>query len=649
MLNRRFLLATAAGGAAASLLPRALLAQDAALPPRPTPDQWAAAPAISRVSLSPSGNQIVYVTEQNGDKLLHHYNITTKALQAFNVGSHELGGLKWFDEDHVAITTHYALANVSNLGRRGKLYQVSIYNLVKKSQITLFESAQQPGIWTGTLERIFHDGKPCIMSSCVGYDDERQLLVRYALDKNTYDIIDTGGVEVEGWAMTPTGELVGRSEYFTDKRTWVLSYRQGNGWKEIYSHKSELYIPSLLGLGRDGKSLVVSIDSEDKGSEYYEIDANGTLSDPLPAPGISRSAIFDPLTFCLNGFASFDGWFSYHYFDPAMQAIATKAQAAVPGYRMSMASRADDPNVVVVYSEGEDDAGTFYLINFKTGASMELGEAYPDIPPEWITTKQAFTYKAADGLEIEAYLTLPPGHEPKNLPLVVHPHGGPADRDDMSFDWEVQTLASRGYAVLQPNFRGSTGYGEDFERAGDGQVGRKMQTDLSDGVRWLTAKGTIDPKRVCIMGTSYGGYAAFAGATIDIGIYNCAIAIAGLSDATKWLEDERAGMAEVISPAYTYVLRLLGPENTLDEISPIKHVDKVSIPILVMHGKDDSIVPVVQSTMMVNALKAAGKDVTFVEVAHAEHGASNTAARIEMINQIVPFLEKHNPPDPLPT
>jgi dipeptidyl aminopeptidase/acylaminoacyl peptidase len=275
---------------------------------------------------------------------------------------------------------------------------------------------------------------------------------------------------------------------------------------------------------------------------------------------------------------------------------------------------------------------------------MTIGEQYPHIPLEWITSKKAIKYKAADGLEIEAYLTLPPNRVAKSLPLVVLPHGGPASRDDLSYDWEVQTYASRGYVVLQPNFRGSSGYGQAFERAGDGQVGRKMQTDLSDGVRYLAEQGIVDLKRVCIIGTSYGGYAAFAAATLDTGIYNCAVAIAGLSDATKWREGERYYLAGVISPSYTYAKRLLGDDTSLDDISPIKHIDKVTIPMLIMHGKDDSVVPLTQSVSMYKALKAAGKDVTYKEIEHAEHGATTEGSRIEMLNATVAFIEKHNPP-----
>ena len=644
-LNRRYFLSAASSALVSYVVAPKVFAQGGQMPSRPTVENWAKAPELSRVALSPDGSQIAYIREQEGNKLIYHYDTRTKQFQTFNTGVNPIGMVRWIDSEHLAVSTHYSIAKSSFMGLRNNFYQVSIYNMAKKNLITLFDPLKdtaERAWWTGNVQRVKIGGTPFIQTTCLR--GEHTMLVRFALDKQNYDIIDTAGDEAENWVTTPEGELIARSEYYTDKKTWTLNFRRGGLWKEVYSYKGELDSPSLLGLGRDGKSVVVYQEKENDNGQYYEVDFEGNFSPPLEAPGISRSALFDPLTFRLVGFATFDGWFSYHYFDPARQDLVRKAEKAVEGYRMSIADQADDPRKMIVYSEGEDDAGTYYLIDFGTGQTMTIGEQYPQIPIEWITSKKSIKYKAKDGMEIEAYLTLPPNREGKNLPLIVLPHGGPASRDDLGFDWEVQTLASRGYAVLQPNFRGSSGYGQAFERAGDGQVGRKMQTDLSDGVRYLAAQGLIDPKRVSILGTSYGGYAALAGATLDTGVYNCAVSIAGLSDATKWREGERYYMADVTSPAFTYAKRLLGDSPQLDDISPIKHIDKVTIPILIMHGKDDAVVPINQSIDMYKALKAAGKDVTFKEVEHAEHGATTEASRIEMFNTAVAFIEKYNPP-----
>jgi dipeptidyl aminopeptidase/acylaminoacyl peptidase len=258
-------------------------------------------------------------------------------------------------------------------------------------------------------------------------------------------------------------------------------------------------------------------------------------------------------------------------------------------------------------------------------------------------------YKAADGRVLHAYLTLPPGKESaKNLPLIVMPHGGPHARDYPGFDWFSQALASRGYVVLQPQFRGSDGFGQDLLTAGFGEFGKKMQTDLSDGARALAAQGLVDPKRVCIVGASYGGYAALAGATIDTGVYRCAVSIAGLSDLRQqlrwWLNHQTSDRSD------RFWNRFLGIEDyddpKLNDISPIKHVAKVTIPLLLIHGKDDTVVPYAQSDDMADELKDAKKPYEFVTLKHEDHWLSKSETRLQMLEATVKFLETNNPPDP---
>ena len=238
---------------------------------------------------------------------------------------------------------------------------------------------------------------------------------------------------------------------------------------------------------------------------------------------------------------------------------------------------------------------------------------------------------------------------PRNLPLIVLPHGGPHTRDLPGFDWLSQALASRGYAVLQPQFRGSAGFGWDLLSAGFGEFGRKMQTDLSDGVRALAAKGTIDPKRVCIVGASYGGYAAMAGATMDTGVYRCAVADAGLSDLHDFMRYMQRRSERSDNLNVRFWDRFLGVSGTddpaLDAISPIKHVDKATIPILLIHGRDDTVVPIAQSVDMADALKEAGKQVELVKLDGEDHWLSRSETRFQMLDATVKFVEANNPPN----
>jgi dipeptidyl aminopeptidase/acylaminoacyl peptidase len=308
----------------------------------------------------------------------------------------------------------------------------------------------------------------------------------------------------------------------------------------------------------------------------------------------------------------------------------------------------DDFARMIVYAEGDNDAGTYWLIDGKSAGP--LGYAYPDLPDAVVGKVSVVTYRAADGLEIHAILTLPPGREARALPLVVLPHGGPQAHDTVSFDWWAQAYASRGYAVLQPNFRGSTGYGRDFRDAGFGQWGRKMQTDLSDGVAALAAQGVIDRRRVCIVGASYGGYAALAGVTVQHGLYRCAVSVAGVSDLAYlisnnlWENGQQEGTAGV-----RYLNRFLSvtsqDDRGLNEISPVRLAARADAPILLIHGLDDTVVPVRQSRDMEAALARAGKPVEFLQLPGEDHWLSSETTRKAMLQAAVRFVERYNPPE----
>ena len=336
--------------------------------------------------------------------------------------------------------------------------------------------------------------------------------------------------------------------------------------------------------------------------------------------------------------------------DAAAGRLWALAAAALPDAAPSLISWSNDFKHAIFFTSGSGDSGTYYLLNVEAGELNGIGSAYPEIAADQVAPIRPITYAAADGLEIPGYLTTPPGIEdPKNLPLVVLAHGGPASRDYLGFDWWAQALASRGFAVLQPNFRGSEGYGEDFTEAGYGEWGRKMQTDLSDGVRWLASEGVIDPARVCIVGASYGGYAAMAGPTLDVGVYRCAVSVNGVSDLRRMVEAEAKGREHRDNEVVRYWNRFMGAERlgdrSLDERSPARLAARADAPMLLIHGRDDTVVPIEQSRVMAQALRRAGKPVEMVELDGEDHWLSRSETRQRMLGETLRFLEAHNPPD----
>ena len=223
------------------------------------------------------------------------------------------------------------------------------------------------------------------------------------------------------------------------------------------------------------------------------------------------------------------------------------------------------------------------------------------------------------------------------------PHGGPHSHDTESFDWWAQALASRSYAVFQPNFRGSTNRDEEFTQAGYGEWGGKMQSDISDALAHLAEQGIVDPSRACIVGASYGGYAALAGVTLQQGLYRCAVSVAGVSDVALMSRIERRESGGSKTAARS-LEQQLGPRSRYRDISPRQHARRADAPILLIHGRDDVVVAYDQSLKMADALKDAGKPYEFLELQGEDHWLSTAETRLAMLKAAVAFVEKHNPP-----
>ncbi|WCM25771.1 S9 family peptidase [Sphingomonas sp. QA11] len=327
-----------------------------------------------------------------------------------------------------------------------------------------------------------------------------------------------------------------------------------------------------------------------------------------------------------------------HWFDPALADIQAKIDQAVGTRRAQIKSWSRDFKVLIVLVDSPDNPGTYYIFRQDEGVMHVFASVNEGLGRKAYGPVSSIRYKARDGLEIEAILTRPKGGTGKNLPLIVMPHGGPFARDDESWDWWAQFLASRGYAVIQPNYRGSSGYGTAFSEKGNGQWGLAMQDDLIDAIKWAAKEGIADPRRVCIVGGSYGGYAALRAAQRDHGTYRCAISYAGVSDMAAILRHDGSFLNGGRSKDYWR-----SQSTDLKGASPINFATDFSIPVLVMHGKVDARVPVKQSREMVEKLKAAGKTYRYIEQPLGDHHFSREADRIQFLKEMEAFLKEYNP------
>lgn len=642
-LNRRALLGSVAATLAMTGFARAETASGSTPPDL---SLYAAAPAIEDIALSPDGQRIAILSKDNGKRLLIDYEIATSISRNLALPDAKVRSIQWVGPQHLLVhNTHTAKLGRFRGGRR-EMSQVHLVDVRTGKGKTLFSQMRgHYNIVMGDIN-VYLEGGQYFVTASNYHASGHLMLVSFDMNGKARTL-DEGRRDGVGWVVTPTGWPIARALYDDGSKLWSLQFRDGTKWKTVFTQKEDTDYPSLVGLGRSDNTVIIYIEAGENAGQYFEVNAEGVLSEPLNTKEDQNTALFHPVTKRFAGFTRTGDWVTEDYADPGLSRLTALAAKALPNHRTRIYEFADDPRKMLVYGESPQDSGSYYFFDFSTGANEMVGENYRQIPSEWIMPKTPITYKAADGLDIPAFLTLPPapalkGREAKNLPLIVLPHGGPQSRDYLNFDWEVQTYASRGYAVLQPNFRGSSGYGADFVEKGYGEWGRKMQTDLSDGVRHLVKQGIADPARVAIIGASYGGYAALAGAAIDSGVYRCAVSVAGISDLNDMLiyAEQQTGTR---SPTVLYWRRFMGDLKRLDEVSPVKQAERVNIPVLLIHGEDDTVVPIDQSRRMERALQKAGKNVQFVRLDGEDHWQSSDARRLEMARTILTFLEKHNP------
>ncbi len=615
-------------------------------------------PGVELVSLAPSGDKYALVAVIGEQRRVIVLTLEGQVVYAANAGHDKVRGIRWAGADHVLVKVESTFKARVYFKQNYEFAAVVNIDLAKKTATPVFDRmrsvahtvrgdygvAQVDGHLYGyfggiTYDRTWNDEEVFTH----GYAD----LFRVDLDTAETTRVGRGDETSRDWIVSPGGTVLAHSGYLEQYGVWRL-YAGHDEEKRLLERADPLGDIRAVGLGR-GTGTALVVDRSGNRDLMEEVSTTDGKAVELFADQTVREYLFDPDSEQLVG-ALTQGEPRAYFFDPKLLARYNGARKAFPGLNVELVSYSRRLDRLIDKTDGGTDSGTYWLVDIASGKANSIARPYPAIKDADVGETRRIHYTAGDGLPIEGILTLPPGRDAKGLALVVLPHGGPIGvNDDIGFDWWAQAYASRGYAVLQPNYRGSSGYGRDFRQAGYGQWGRKMQSDLSDGVAALAKDGTIDAKRVCIVGGGYGGYAALAGVTLEHGVYRCAVSVAGPTDLRRyfgWQMERNAGYRNDVTRYWRALMGATGESNAvMDTLSPAFAAEHADAPVLLIHGKDDTVVPIDQSEVMAAALRHANKPYEFLTLKGEDHWLSRSETRIAMLRAAVDFVEKYDPAD----
>lgn len=620
------------------------------------PSVFGATPAVSEVQISPDGSTLAMLRAVDNSMSVVFYDLDNLGARpaGIQVGGGKARDIVWADNDHVLVLA-------SQTGRMKTVTGLETIEFFRWFSIS--RSTMKSIVLFGNEGNLYIPSAGALVS--ILPDDPRNaLFARYNTQKASNASVDLlkanlttsdtklaagGRPDTYDWLVTSGGEPLARIDYDQLKKETILNIRdQGDSTfrkvKVYPDAPGSVGGITFYGQGEDGSSLIAAVRDNRGSRSIAKVDKNtGDLVETLFAnadydiDGVS----YDYGKATATGARFTDDLPRAVYFDPDDQKIQNSLGKALPGAAPMIVSKSADNLKMIVRAIYTDNPDQFFFYDRGAKSMSQIATTYPALDAKSVAVKSKFDYVSTDGLTIHGYLTLPSGAEKKNMPLIVLPHGGPAGRDDMSFDWWSFFYAANGYLVYQPNFRGSDGYGADFLAAGFGEWGRKMQDDITNGVQKLVADGIVDAKRICIVGGSYGGYAALAGATLTPDLYACAVSVNGVSDLSAMIG--RSARNSDFAEDY-WDVRLgsrFRDAEALKAVSPAKIADRAGAPIMLIHGRDDTIVPFSHSLKMYDAVKAAKKPVELVELKGEDHWLSRSPSRIATLEKSLEFINRH--------
>jgi len=454
-----------------------------------------------------------------------------------------------------------------------------------------------------------------------------------------------GKPETDEWVIASDGTPVMRIDYDSQQEERVVLALNGKRAKALKTYEEPAgrgSIFSTYGLSSDATFAIVSAVRGGNTTGLYKLDREtGALGEAIYVDNTYdiSGVQFDYDRGSVIGVTVTEEFPRTEYFDDDFKGLSTQMAKALKSDAVSLVSYSRDRQRWIVKAQYASKSAAFYLFDKARTELSAIGSSYPWLENVAIT-REEFDYSAPDGTAINGYLTRPVNTAETGLPLIVLPHGGPAARDDKSFDWWASYYAANGYAVYQPNFRGSSGYGFEYRIAGRRQWGRLMQDDITNGVAKLIADGVVDPGRICIVGASYGGYAALAGATLTPNLYTCVVSVNGVTDLMAVLGEGARSSEYSLAYWQVQIGDRFKDGDFIRAVSPVELAAKVKAPIMLIHGRDDTVVPFTQSKAMEGALKKARKPVTLIALDGEDHWLSGAQTRTRMLTESMAFIEK---------
>jgi Dipeptidyl aminopeptidases/acylaminoacyl-peptidases len=610
---------------------------------------FARIPFVDHAEISPDGTHVAGLFASGGERVIAILPLFSKDEKWKTVkvpDGLEARWIKWVNDDNIIICAtnlDYSTGNPFYVSRVHALNRIT-------GKVTLLLSDLY-GQNAGDVVWIPHDGSSQILISAqasiymgAGF---WPAIYRVDVTNGHKSRIAQGRTDINHWIADGSGRIRAGIGYSDANRTFSLVYRPqagGSVFKTISradSRKRESLITPFLFL--PDEHVLVTHDNEEGLNAVYEFDlaAQKDVKTIFTATdGEVDDVILSDDGNSLLGITTTSQNQGTVWLDPSLRELQGQFDKAVPKAKANIESMNRDWTKMLVRIDAPDKPGALYFYDVDDGRLQKFAFINETIGSRRLAPVKLIHYKARDGLPIEGVLTLPENREPHRLPLIVMPHGGPWAQDVLSYDYWAQFLANRGYAVLQPNFRGSTGYGTEFLRRGEGQLGYAMQDDITDGVRWAVAEGLADPKRVCIVGASYGGYAAMWGIVKDPELYRCAISIAGVANLRREVNDFGSYL---MKGKFRDDWQRMTPDFMA--VSPYNFADKIKVPLLLIHGKKDATVDHGQSARMNGRMREAGKAVEFVSLPQADHFYTREADRTALLSAMERFLAANNPAD----